>query len=182
MPNVSTLSSMQYIGSAYVVQINFPIVNSPSYFDAVVPGTPTYDFAVIFTGQLKVSASGSYTFCITSDDGSTLSVDASLVVDNGGLHAIQTICGSITLSVGMHSVYIDYFQDQGASGVQVTYSGPDTFNNMVLVTVNTTTATACVMCTSGTYSSTSGLTLIPFHFVEYFIFFLLGLKFVLFIL
>ena len=158
MPDVSTL---QFIGSAFVSTINFPNANNGAEFGAVVPGTPYNNFAATFTGQLIVSTGGSYTFCTASDDGSTLSVDGTRVVDNSGLHSIQTICSSITLSGGVHSVYIDYFQAGGLTAMQVTYSGPDTSENMELMVVDFSFSLSCTTCAAGTYSEADGATAIP---------------------
>ena len=165
MPNVQTL---QFLGSANLSTINFPDVFSADAFDAFVPGTPLNDFAATFTGQFQVSTSGSYTFCTASDDGSTLSVDGTLIVNNGGTHAMQTVCGSIALPGGVHSVYIDYFQEQGSTGLQVTYSGPDTFNSMVLFQSGVLGPTSCTSCTAGTYSSINGMFYHPIGRFAYF--------------
>ena len=155
MPNVS---AVQFIGSARVSTINFPTMGTPDAFDAVVPGTPYNDFAATFTGQLIVSTGGPYTFCTASDDGSTLSVDGTLVVDNRGLHGTQTVCSSITLSGGVYAVYIDYFQAQGNNAMQVTYSGPDTSNNMEFMALNISLPSSCTACAAGTYSKANGAT------------------------
>ena len=48
-------------------------------------------FAMVATGTMTVSA-GKYTLCTTSQDGSRLYVDGTLVVDNGGLHAPKQVC------------------------------------------------------------------------------------------
>jgi hypothetical protein len=81
MPDVSTLT---YIGQAYVPTINF---DSDVKFQQAIPGTPSDRFAATYRGRFEVRTAGSYTFCTTSDDGSDLTIDGSLVVDNGGLHA-----------------------------------------------------------------------------------------------
>ena len=149
MPNVSTV---QFVGSARVSTINFPEMGTPDAFDAMVPGTPYYNFAATFTGQLIVSTGGPYTFCTTSDDGSTLSVDGTLVVDNSGWHAIQTMCSSITLSGGAFAFDIDYFQAQDNNAMQVTYSGLDTSDNTEFMVLNISLPSSCTACAAGTYS------------------------------
>ena len=155
MPDVSTL---QFIGSAFVSTINFPNFGNAAYFAAVVPGTPNNNFAATFTGQLIVSTGGSYTFCTASDDGSTLTVDGMRIVYNAGVHGIQTVCGSITLSGGVYAVYIDYFQGIYAAAMQVTYSGPDTSGNMEFISLDFSFSSSCTACAAGTYSQADGAT------------------------
>jgi hypothetical protein len=83
MPDVKTLT---YVGEAYVPVINF---YGEEKFQQAVPGTPGDRFAATFQGRFAVQTAGSYTFCTESDDGSDLTVDGALVVDNGGLHGTQ---------------------------------------------------------------------------------------------
>jgi hypothetical protein len=47
------------------------------------------DFAVRWTGFLRVEKAGSYTFWISSDDGSKVYLDNMVVVNNDGLHGMR---------------------------------------------------------------------------------------------
>jgi hypothetical protein len=122
MPDVAGL---QTLGSAFCPTIYFPNENT---FSEVVPGTPSRTgFASAWEGRLLISGAGLYTFCTMSDDGSTLAVNGSLVVDNGGMHGKVRVCSApSTLSAGFHLLYAYYFQAGGAGSMEVTYSGPDT--------------------------------------------------------
>ena len=155
MPVLTTLVP---IGSAYIPYINFVDALTAAAFTALVPGTPNTNFAATFSGQFLVTLGGAYTFCIASDDGSTLSVDGSLVVNNSATHGSRNLCSSaITLSAGLHSIYAYYFQAGGYVQTQVTYSGPDTSNSKVLVQFNATGSTSCTSCASGSFSSVYGV-------------------------
>ena len=44
-------------------------------------------FALRFEGALSIDAEGEYTFWLKSDDGSRLTIDGKVVVDNDGIHA-----------------------------------------------------------------------------------------------
>src|SRR5262249_12736753 len=66
-------------------------------------------FGADITGYLNVSAAGTYTFTLNSDDGSLLFIDGSLVVDNGNPHTPQTVSGDATLTAGLHCFEIQYF-------------------------------------------------------------------------
>ena len=78
-----------------------------------VGGAPSV-FSARWSGYLLVAQAGVHTFSLTSDDGSTLKIDDSLVVDNGGNHASQTKSGQIDLEQGSHAVLIEYTQAGGA--------------------------------------------------------------------
>ncbi len=68
------------------------------------------DFAIRFRGELAIDTPGLYHFALYSDDGAKLYIDRNLVVDNDGVHEGKGKRGSITLSTGVHSVEIHYFQ------------------------------------------------------------------------
>jgi len=83
------------------------------------------DFAFRFTSFLAVPTAGDYTFWIASDDGSQVTIDGELIVDNGGWHGMGTVgTGSVYLNAGFHSIVVTYFEDTGDEGLQVDYAGP----------------------------------------------------------
>ncbi len=55
-------------------------------------------FAVRFDGFLPIEGAGNYSFRLSSDDGSRLSIDGEKVVDNDGVHPNSAIAGSIRLA------------------------------------------------------------------------------------
>ena len=57
----------------------------------------------------------------SSDDGSQLYIDGSLVVDNDGIHPTRSRQGRIRLGTGIHTVEIHYFQ--GPRDMLLRYSG-----------------------------------------------------------
>ncbi len=83
MPDVKTLT---FIGQTYVPTISF---DSEAKFQQAIPGTPADRFATTFQGRFVVQNAGAYTFCTASDDGSDLTIDGLVVVDNGGLHGTE---------------------------------------------------------------------------------------------
>jgi hexosaminidase len=76
-------------------------------------------FGIIFTGYIKVDADGLYGFSTASDDGSTLSVDDNLVVDNDGKHPINNKAGAIALQKGYHRFSVKYFNTGSAGSLRV---------------------------------------------------------------
>ena len=130
MPDVATLP---LVGTAYTNAINIQNGYGNFYWAPLVSGTPENHFAVTWTGSVNVIIGGSYTFCTSSDDGSTISIGGSVVVTNNGIHGWLTKCGTVNLSPGLHSAYVDYFQNEFGDGIQATWSGPDTDNTEVLL-------------------------------------------------
>jgi len=63
--------------------------------------------------QVLDREAGKYQFALLSDDGSKLYIDGRKVIDNDGLHPSQALFGSVTLSGGVHSIRISYFQGPG---------------------------------------------------------------------
>ena len=70
----------------------------------------TDNVAALFEGQLRFANSGeSVKFCLTSDDGSKLKIDGSLVINNDGLHSDRTYCATKTFT-GRVSVEVEFFE------------------------------------------------------------------------
>lgn len=74
---------------------------------------PPARFSATWTGSFLVARGGRYTFATISDDGSRVFVDGRLVVENGGRHGPQQATGSVSLTRGVHALFVDYFQDGG---------------------------------------------------------------------
>lgn len=81
------------------------------------------NFAVRYTARLYVPEGGMYTFILESDDGSILSIDESLIIDNSSLHAMNRISSTIRLGAGYHDLRLDYFEKDGSAGVRLSWSG-----------------------------------------------------------
>lgn len=60
--------------------------------------------------NLTVPADGEYVFRLTSDDGSRLSVDGAVVVDHDGLHGEEPKDGAVTLTSGVHELFVEFFE------------------------------------------------------------------------
>jgi len=102
----------------------------PSAFDPLTPTATTHAnnvdlnipiyrentpdaFALSFEGVLRIKQAGTYTFHLTSDDGSLLMIDGDPVVDNDGLHAAQKIERLHTPEPRPASVPADVFRPRG---------------------------------------------------------------------
>lgn len=82
------------------------------------------DVGAQWTGWVRVDQSGTYTFSLTSDDGSRLSIGSTAVVINDGLHGMQETTGTIALAAGKHAITIDFFEAGGGAGCIAQIQGP----------------------------------------------------------
>ena len=100
----------------------------------LTPRTQEDYFNFQFKGYLYISQSGTYQFQTTSDDGSRLTIDNVLAVDNDGQHGSKTVTGpTLTLSAGARLINVKYFDYNGGQSLSVKYKGPDTGNSWITV-------------------------------------------------
>lgn len=72
-------------------------------------------FSIVWKGYIDINTPGTYTFRLTSDDGSWLYIDDVLIIDNGGHHAIKSVTGKHALEKGKHKIMIKYFDGSGGA-------------------------------------------------------------------
>ncbi|WP_149549389.1 family 16 glycoside hydrolase [Streptomyces marokkonensis] len=82
------------------------------------------NFVTQVTGNIHVPADGSYTFRLTSDDGSRLLIDGRPVIDHDGLHGAEPKDGTVQLTEGMHSLRIDHFERGGGEQLTLAWQPP----------------------------------------------------------
>ncbi|SDZ42312.1 F5/8 type C domain-containing protein [Micromonospora pattaloongensis] len=75
-------------------------------------------------GNLNISQSGSYAFRLTSDDGSRLTIDNSVVINHDGLHGPTPKEGTATLAAGLHPLRIDHFERTGGQQITLEWKTP----------------------------------------------------------
>ncbi|MGX1508197.1 UNVERIFIED_CONTAM: hypothetical protein RKD43_006822 [Streptomyces graminofaciens] len=122
-------------------------------------------------GNIDVPQDGSYTFRLTSDDGSRLLIDERPVIDHDGLHGAEPKDGTVTLTAGHHALRIDHFDRTGGQQVTLSWRPPGASDfsvvpNSVLSTdagVVRVTAPGRKECESGTDSPGDGLPLTGVH-------------------
>jgi hypothetical protein len=76
-------------------------------------------FSVTWQGFLAIERAARYDFVTRSDDGTTLLVDGSLVVDNAGPHSSRARSGSVFLRPGFHAIQLTYQQFGGGYDLEV---------------------------------------------------------------
>jgi len=95
------------------------------------PESLTNCFAAVFSGALLVREEGVYTLSLSSDDGSRLYLDGSLVVDNDGDHMMSTLSVSLPLSAGLHGLRVEYYENTGEAGLELSWTRPDGVSEVV---------------------------------------------------
>ncbi|HEX4225895.1 MAG TPA: glycoside hydrolase family 3 C-terminal domain-containing protein [Pseudonocardiaceae bacterium] len=89
------------------------------------PGVNATQWSVKWTGTITAPATGSYTFSLTSDDGSRLFVNGTQVIDNWRDQGANTETGTVTLTAGQSvPVEIDYYQNGGDDLVNLGWQIP----------------------------------------------------------
>ncbi|MCL4788375.1 MAG: hypothetical protein KJ070_16525, partial [Verrucomicrobia bacterium] len=79
-----------------------------------------------WTGRLRITEPGTYTFYLESDDGSRLFINSREVVNNGGVHPMLEKSGEISLTAGDHEIRLEYFDLTGEAGCRLSWSSPTT--------------------------------------------------------
>lgn len=99
---------------------------------SLTPRTQEDYFNFEFEGFLHITTGGNYEFQTTSDDGSRLTLNNVVVVENDGLHGNVTVTSAVTvLGAGAHTINVKYFESAGGQTLTVKYRGPDTGNNWI---------------------------------------------------
>jgi hypothetical protein len=100
----------------------------------LTPRTQEDYFNFEFDGYLYINIAGVYQFRTTSDDGSRLALNSTVIVENDGLHGDVTITSADqNLTSGPQLINVKYFEATGGNTLTVRYRGPDTGNNWVVI-------------------------------------------------
>jgi hypothetical protein len=109
-----SLSAMPAMTTPYRVEtmptLSFPLTSGPFGESGL-----TDKVAARCTGTLTLPTTDTYTFYLTSDDGSKLYIDGQLRINNDGIHTTRELSTSLTLTAGAHAVRVDYYDATGPS-------------------------------------------------------------------
>jgi len=107
---------------------NFDTVRVQKAFVADSIAIPSFarkeKYGLVITGFVKVPTDGMYDFYLSSDDGSTLAVGDTLLIDNDGLHGSGDVADAIALKAGVHRLVVRMFQAGGDQDLKVSLAGP----------------------------------------------------------
>jgi cbb3-type cytochrome oxidase cytochrome c subunit len=130
-------SGLETLPGLRVQYFEGPFNEAPPEFDKLMPKTAgsaerfslksrlrNTNFALRFSGTLRLDREGEYTFCVESDDGARLYLGDRLVVNNDGYHPATEANGKLRLSAGEHPIVVTYFNGGADHALKVSYAGP----------------------------------------------------------
>lgn len=112
------LATMTPNGALFASSLNVAPQQFSGGFPGIDPARNT-DFAIRWEAPLIVTNEADYTFRLASDDGTILSIDGTLIIDNDGNHGPVPKEGPVHLVPGTHAITVDYFQGGGGVALQL---------------------------------------------------------------
>lgn len=92
-----------------------------------IDGFPTEKYSVRWTGKIRPSESGDYTFTVGGDDGYRMYFEGELVADDWSGHTFRSQTCTRRLEAGReYDLRLEYYQDGGGAGFEFSWSAPDT--------------------------------------------------------
>lgn len=82
------------------------------------------NFALTGQGYLKIEKEGTYVFHLWSDDGSKLSINDQVVIDNDGLHGAEYKDANIAMKPGYYKFKLSFFQAGGGQFLSLNWKKP----------------------------------------------------------
>lgn len=108
--STKSMSSVAPSQTFYVKDIDVPSeVNAPA-------------FGLQYRGYIDIPETGIYSFFLTSDDGSLLSIDDKTVINNDGLHSAIERSGEVALQKGLHKFSLDFIEGGGGYTLRLLYA------------------------------------------------------------
>jgi hypothetical protein len=118
---LTNIGSFDYLGTFNVpnqsVSLGMPVLPS-----TLRPVLQTW-YIMKCTGTLIMGSPAWHSFSLSSDDGSNLYINGSLVIANDGLHAVQTVSAVKSLAQGSYTIELDYLQGGGAEALILDMDG-----------------------------------------------------------
>jgi mono/diheme cytochrome c family protein len=81
-------------------------------------------FGLRFEGFLMVPTDGDYQFYLASDDGSALQIDGENIIEALKHQSNTRLDASLSLTAGVHSIQISYYEAGGDENLEAGWSGP----------------------------------------------------------
>jgi hypothetical protein len=100
-----------------------------SNFSYGVPGsqipTTIADTAMVITGYIAITQTGTYSFNLGSDDGSILYIGGQQVISMDGQQNFKSTAQQINFTAtGLYAITLDYFEASGSAALNLYASGP----------------------------------------------------------
>ncbi|RLP86743.1 hypothetical protein EAD89_20865 [Micromonospora sp. BL4] len=110
-------------------------------------------------GNITTTQAGSYTFRLSSDDGSKLTIGNTVVINHDGLHgATPPKEGTVTLAAGLHPLRIDHFERDGGQQITLEWKTPGSSSFVVVPNSALSTDAGVVRVTAPGRKECEGIT------------------------
>lgn len=124
--NASYFNNRNLQGSPVVTRIDDRIdfnwaLGSPD------PAVPADNFSARWTKTVNFPVGGRWTFRVGADDGVRMWIDTTLIIDqwHGTPAGYTTYTATLdSLTAGPHDLKVEYYEETGLAGIQVTWEGP----------------------------------------------------------
>lgn len=130
VPNTATQivgASLTTIGTFthknVINQADSPTTSGHSLLPANLRSVYQTWYVVKCSGYIVVSDDNWHQFDLTSDDGSRLTLDGTLLINHDGMHGVSTKSASKFLKYGLHTVLVEYLQGNGNQALSVKMDG-----------------------------------------------------------
>jgi chitodextrinase len=91
---------------------------------APMPGIPADNYSVRWTGQLKPTTTGSYTFYTTGDDGIRVWLNDTLIIDKWNSNTAGTSSARALVANTLYNLRVEYQEKTGNATAKLQWSGP----------------------------------------------------------
>lgn len=102
-----------YTGPSCAGITTAPLKGTYHIHSVAIPKEVKGNIGLVITGFIYVPVDGAYGFVLTSDDGSLLSIDGQVAVDNDGEHSTLQRSAQVALRKGYHTINVQYFDHNG---------------------------------------------------------------------
>jgi len=117
------LTAQYYLGTNFETPVETrvdPVVDFSWTDEPPLPGMPTDNFSIRWTGQVMAQRTGEYTFMTSTDDGARLWVDGKQLIDDWVDHAPEYREGQIRLEAGKaYDIKLEYYEAGGGALVKL---------------------------------------------------------------
>ena len=116
---IPDFSTRTLIASSSVNYVSYPTTTG-----SCIGSGLTDNVAAVFDGWVDVPTDGMWTWSLTSDAGSRLTLDGQVVVDHDGLHTYSEKTATIFTKSGRHALRLEYFETTGSCGLMLRWIPP----------------------------------------------------------
>ena len=110
IPDYSAMNHIELIGVDRLDVVNQNYAAGFPKFPSALRSSLLEWYGLRCAGFFVAPKADTYTFFLTSDDGSKMSLNGNAFIDNDNLHSVQTKQNTTYLKKGRHPIVIDYFQ------------------------------------------------------------------------